>query len=226
MKRLGRKSFPREPGWLRRCEICHRAERLDKNYSFRHKACCRGLGDKRRGARESLARRFVRFNQPVLDPQDLLCGNGRARDENPPRAIMDSVVGQHLRVVSVPFLRELSSMTGSVGRSRRFLRICRGVFADIGIGLVGPLPLSLVAMLWAYFGEEHFSPHGRACWCRLCRSVGPARFTFLEGMWDVVSSYLLKMPLHALYALIVPVPLKTAIFILKKVRQWWVRLLG
>lgn len=225
MKRLGRKSFRREPGWLRLCETCHRAERLDKNYSFKHKACCRGLGDRRRGARESLARRFVLSNQQVRDPQDPVCAAG------PPAEVIlhpvrDGVVRAALRPLSVPFLRELSLMTGSVGRSRRFLKICRGLFSDIGIGLAGPLPIALVQLLWVHFGEEHFSPHGRRCWCRMCRSVGPARLSFLEGMWDVVSTFLVKMPLHALYALIVPVPLKSAIFILKKVRQWWLRFFG
>jgi len=232
MKRRQRQSFPRDHAGVLVCRYCKNGIRLYSDGHrvwSKHKAYCYGLGSNRRWAREALARRFIQQNQLVQPTQDLICGIRHFHPETGESKVLKVIRNVSLgglRPLALPFLRELSLLTGTMSAARKFLRICRGLFGELGMQLVGPLPRSIVFLFWESFGEEHFAPHGRACWCRLCRSDGPARFTFLEALWDVVSSYLLKMPLHALYRLIVPVPLKTAIFILKKVRNWWRLLFG
>jgi len=93
---------------------------------------------------------------------------------------------------------------------------------DLGLSLVGPLPTRVLEIMWEYFGEEHFSAHGRACWCRLCRSVGPARFSFVQSIGDMLANYFVsyKWLVCAIFRLIAPAPLRTAKFVANKLWKW------
>lgn len=105
---------------------------------------------------------------------------------------------------------------------KKFLGICRGILSDLGISLVGPLPFRALEIMWQYFGEEHFSAHGRACWCQLCRSIGPYRVSFLQAIGDSLYNFFVswKFALNAIFGLIAPAPLKMAKFVTNKLWKW------
>lgn len=117
-------------------------------------------------------------------------------------------------------------LTGNPTVKKKFLKIVRKILGDLGMSVVGPLPFRILEIMWQYFGEEHFSAHGRACWCRLCRSIGPARFSFLQSLCDGVVHYLWQVPLHVAKALFVPAPLRTAHFVFKEVLRWFEAVMG
>lgn len=161
----------------------------------------------RRWARRSLARRFCPRSHEV-DPQKDTAGGLCAP-----------------RVVKPKAVRPLNSKVAAWARDprvrKKFVKIVRKLFFDLGLNVVGPVPVMILEKMWSHFGEEHFSPHGAACWCVLCRSIGPARMSFLQDIWDSLVVYLRKMPLKVLMSMIVPVPLKTAHFVANKVWQWY-----
>lgn len=161
----------------------------------------------RRWARRSLARRFCPRSHEV-DPRKDAAGGLRA-----------------LRAVKPKAVRPLNSKVAAWARDprlrKRFVKVVRKLLSDLGMRFVGPVPVMILEKMWSHFGEEHFSPHGAACWCVLCRSKGPARMSFLQDVWDSVVTYLVKMPLRVLMSMIVPVPLKTAHFVANKVWQWF-----
>jgi len=168
----------------------------------------------RRRARRSLARRFVPQLSEVHPAQDLVARPGLSypqgsRPKGRVTSRFDLLVGDH-RV------------------KKRFLKICRGVLEDLGIMLVGPLPFRALVIMWEYFGEEHFSAHGSACWCRMCRSVGPSRLGFLQSLSEMLYNYFVnwKSAASAAFGLIAPAPLKMAKFVANKLWRWLKILFG
>jgi hypothetical protein len=164
----------------------------------------------RRKARNSMSRRFVLCKQEVDLQQDSL---GQIEPLT------------HCEVPDRKVERNLSAFQRLVGNPRvrkKFVKICRGVLSDLGVALVGPVPFRLLEIMWEYFGEEHFSAHGRACWCQLCRSVGPARFSFLQSIGDSLYSYFVswKFAVNATFGLIAPAPLRMAKFVANKLWKW------
>lgn len=182
------------------CEKCISSEKRETR-----------LEKTRRWARISLSRRFVRSNQPVDPGSVLVAGLSMPRGESHQGVILAK------SKASTRFDR----LVGNAKTKKKFLRICRALVEDLGMSVVGPLPFKILESMWYYFGEEHFAPHGRRCWCALCRSRGLAHSSFLERVGDVVYQYLVKMPLHVARSIVYPVPLKTARFVANKLWKWF-----
>jgi hypothetical protein len=135
-----------------------------------------------------------------------------------PTPVMDVKSGAVKRMVRSKF----DELVGNPKVKKKFLRICRGILGDLGIALVGPLPFRALEIMWEYFGEEHFSVHGSACWCRMCRSSGPARISFLQAIGGSLYDYFVgsKFVLSAIFGLIAPAPLRMAKFVANKLWKW------
>jgi len=172
-----------------------------------------GLSTLRRWARESLSRRFRQGENPVVPPQDTLAGMCYPCGRPPPEQSVEKSMRAQVKT-------KFDLLVGNPKVKKKFLKITRGVFSELGISLVGPVPFRALEIMWVHFGEEHFAPHGRTCWCRLCRSVGPTRFTFLAQLGDMVATYLVKMPLYAIKSWVLPLPLKSAWFCATKLWKW------
>jgi len=213
MKRLCRKSFRGEVNMayprLRNMFRVETPWEINNNRQ-RRKVVGTGAGAYRQWARDSLSRRFVSSKQRV-DPQEDPPGQGglSMRCEPPPSN-------------GRTFQSEFSRLVGDARVRKKFVRICRGALADLGIAVVGPIPYRALEIMWEYFGEEHFSVHGRACWCRLCRSVGPARFSFVQGIGEALYDYVVSLKTIALaaFGLIAPAPLRMAKFVAGKLWKW------
>lgn len=178
-----------------------------KPRSARKKKRRRRLSRLRRWARRSLARRFCPASQQV-DPQKVTaCG----------LCVLRPVTGQAVRLET---LKVVAPWRDPKVR-KKFFKICHRLLRDLGLSLVGPIPVMILQKMWDHFGEEHFNTHGRGCWCRLCRSTGTAQLSFLSDVWDSVVTYLVKMPLYALKHTLVPAPLRAAHFVANKVWQWY-----
>jgi len=186
------------------------------NNRLRRKVVGTGAGAYRQWARDSLSRRFVPSKQRVDPHQDPAGQAGLSMRSDPP------LINQ----------REIQSFVvrwyGNARFRKKFVRICRGILSDLGISLVGPLPWRALEIMWEHFGEEHFSAHSRACWCRLCRSVGPARFSFLQGLGESLYDYFVSFESIAavIFSLIAPAPLRMAKFVTGKLWKWLKILLG
>jgi len=172
-----------------------------------------GLSTLRRWARESLSRRFRQGENPVVPSQDAVAGLRYPCRRLPPEQSVEK--SSRARVKT-----KFDLLVGDPKVKKKFLKITRGVFSELGITLVGPVPFRALEIMWVHFGEEHFAPHGRTCWCRLCRSVGPARFNFLAQLGDMVVDYLVKMPLYAIKSWVLPLPLRAAEFVANKLWKW------
>lgn len=205
--------FNRSSRVIEECQLGKRlGPRRKRGRSKSQKAKRSRVARLRRRGKRSLARRFVpagcRF-----DPQKTQLAGLRN-----PRAVKHQVV--------TPVKNPLYALVGSASVRKRFVRVVRKLLCDLGISVVGPVPFMILVKMWAHFGEEHFSVHGRKCWCLLCRSTGPVRFSFLADLSDSLVTYLVKMPFYAVKALIVPAPLRTAYFVSNKVWQWYKVLFG
>lgn len=175
-----------------------------------------GVGKLRHWAREGLSRTFVLTSSEVDPSQN---SAGQAESATP----SDGLVSNSGEIKDRSDGRSLLAMVGTPGVRKKFLKVSRTLLQDLGLSLVGPLPLRALEIMWQYFGEEHFSAHGRACWCRLCRSVGPARFSFLQGIGDMLFDYFVsfKSVACAIFSLIAPAPLRMAKFVANKLWKWF-----
>jgi len=217
MKRLWRKSFRgkvytaypcvRKMYRVEKPWALYRAEEI----SLRQKSGYIGVGYHRQWARASLLGRFVRADSTVDPHQDLVGQAGLVIRSDP--------ASSNVREIQVS---RFSRLVGNPKYRKKFLKICRGVFMDLGLSLVGPLPMRALEIMWQYFGEEHFASHGRVCWCRLCRSVGPARLSFLVAISDSLCDFFVswKYVLSATFGLLAPAPLKMAKFVANKLWKW------
>lgn len=167
-----------------------------------------GAGAIRHWARESLSQRFVQAGNLVDPRQDSVAGLSFPCGVN--RSLVTGNTSSLTLLVRDPRVR------------KKFVKICRGVLGDLGISLVGPLPYRALEIMWEHFGEEHFSLHSRACWCSLCRSVGPARFSFLTSLGVSLYNFFVswKSIEGAIFRVIVPAPLRTARFVANKLWKW------
>lgn len=222
MKRLWRKSFRGEglkTSTYPRVRKMFRVERPWSCYSdetsLRQKSGHVGAGHARHWARTSLSRRFVQVGYLVDPNQDpagqaglVIPGDGIVRKDK------EIKVSQMTRLVGNPKYR------------KRFVKICRGILQDLGLSLVGPLPMRALEIMWQYFGEEHFSAHGSACWCQLCRSIGPYRVSFLQAIGDSLYNFFVswKYAANVVFSLIAPAPLKMAKFVTNQLWKWFKRL--
>jgi len=178
--------------------------------SFRQKIGRGGAGHARHWARESLSRRFVRGDTAV-DPQKDLAGQAGLVIRSDPTAVR-----------AEKFKSRFSVLVGNPNHRKKFLKICRGILGDLGLSLVGPLPMRALEIMWQYFGEAHFSVHGTACWCRLCRSVGPSRMLFVQAIGDALYEFFVtwKFAVNTIFGLIAPSPLRMAKFVSNKLWKW------
>jgi len=214
MKRLGRKSFRGEVNMAYpRVRNMFRVETPWEitNKRNRTKSASTGVGVFRQWARDALSRSFVHVETMVDPQQDPVGQAGLSMQSDLPASN-----GREIH------MSRFSRLVGNPRYRKKFLRICRGILADLGLSLVGPLPMRALEIMWEFFGEEHFSAHGRACWCRLCRSVGPARLSFLQAisgsLYDFFVSW--KYALSAIFGLIAPAPLRMAKFVANKLWKW------
>lgn len=212
MKRLSKKSFRGEVNMA--YPSVRNMYRVETPYQINNKRQCRksastAAGAYRHWARISLSRRYVPSKQRVDPDSDSVAGLsfpcGRPHVSN-----------------DVKIQSRFARLVGDAKHRKLFLKICRGILSDLGISLVGPLPFRCLEIMWEYFGEEHFSGHGRACWCRLCRSVGPARFTFVQAIGDSVLQFFVnwKTIPSVIFGIIAPAPLRTAKFVANKLWKW------
>jgi len=210
-------------------------EFYSKEISFRQKSGHVGAGHARHWARESLSQRFVQ-GDTLVDPNQDLVGQARQLIRSDPASGNTGEIQGDVRVrrpgldsglaASGPRLSRFSRLVGNPKYRKKFLKVCRGILQDLGLSLVGPLPMRALEIMWAYFGEEHFSAHGRACWCQLCRSIGPARISFLQAIGDSLYNFFVSwgFALNATFSLIAPAPLKMAKFVANKLWKWYKRL--
>jgi len=174
-----------------------------------------GAGILRHWAREGLSRHFVRSSTPV-DPNKVPSGqDGLVIRSDPSSSNGTEIPRSILRT-------RMDRLVRNPKVKKKFVKLCRAILMDLGISLVGPLPIRALEIMWQYFGEEHFSAHGRMCWCRLCRSVGPSRLSFLQAVGDSLVNFFVswKFPLNAIFRLIAPAPLKMARFVANKLWRW------
>lgn len=188
---------------------------LDSEISLRQKNGYSGAGYHRHWARESLSRRFVQ-GETLVDPNQDLAGQAGLAIRS------DPVISNGQEIIRPKFRTKLDELVGNPKFKKKFIKICRGILGDLGLTLVGPLPMRALEIMWQYFGEEHFSAHGRACWCRLCRSIGPARVSFLQSLGDSLYDFFIgwKFAVNAIFGLIAPAPLKMARFVANKLWKW------
>lgn len=181
-----------------------------------------GAGYLAQWARESLSRRFVPSSQRV-DPQEDLSGQGKhfqPREgglSNEPE--MKAGV-ERKRLAYADFLDPFGVFISNGVRYEKLRHAVSMACVEVGIKFIGPVPIRILQITWEHFGEELFSEHGRACWCRSCRSIGPARHSFVQRLGGEWWAYLVKMPIHVIKSLVVPAPLRMAWFVANKLWKW------
>jgi hypothetical protein len=179
------------------------------------------LGKARQWARESLSRRFIQGDTLVDPHQDPAGQAGLLIRGDTAGGNACDILGAERRKRTWFRLR-YQALVGDAKVRKKFVRIMRGILSDLGVALVGPVPFRILEIMWEYFGEEHFSAHSRACWCRLCRSVGPSRLSFLQAIGDSLYNYFVswKFAVNATFGLIAPAPLRMAKFVANKFWKW------
>lgn len=212
MKRLRKKSF-RDRRNIR-YPVVRKMFRVEKPWEINNKdnsrkAGCYDAKTLNRWARESLSLRFVLPKQEVDPHQDPSGQAGPSVRREPPTGNSGDV-------------SRFALLVRDARVRKKFVRVCRGVLADLGIALVGPLPYRALEIMWMHFGEEHFSAHGRLCWCRLCRTDGIAQRSFLQSIGEALYDYFVSWKYVALatFGLIAPAPLKMAKFVATKLWKW------
>lgn len=203
--------------------------------SFRQKSGHVGAGHARHWARESLSQRFVQ-GETLVDPSQVPAGQAGQPTQSDLHDSNGIEIQGCVRVrrpgldpglaARAPRLSRFSRLVGNPKIRKKFLKVCRGIIQDLGLSLVGPLPMRALEIMWVYFGEEHFSVHGSACWCRLCRSIGPARVSFLQAIGDSLYSFFVswKFAANVIFSLIAPAPLRMAKGVSNQLWKWFKRL--
>jgi len=102
----------------------------------------------------------------------------------------------------------------------RFVRGLRHTLLDLGVGLVGRIPVDILVMLWENVGDRLMARHSVRCCCAVCVTHRAGSLSLSRQVADLLLGALRSLSVRAVLAWLVPSPVRAAAFVVTRVWRW------